>query len=198
LGKQLAIEHPMRVDVVIPVPDSAVSAAEGYAKQAHLPLEIGIVKNRYIHRTFIRPAQRLREQDVEMKFNPIRELITGRRIALIDDSLVRGTTIKRLVQRLRAIGVKEVHFLLSSPPVLYPDFYGIDTPDQTKLIASQVSLEEIRRFIGVDSLHFLSYEGMVKAIGVPEVSLCTSCFTGRYPVDIGERAKGVKQVVWRK
>jgi amidophosphoribosyltransferase len=133
-----------------------------------------------------------------MKFNPIRELITGRRIALIDDSLVRGTTIKRLVQRLRAIGVKEVHFLLSSPPVLYPDFYGIDTPDQTKLIASQVSLEEIRRFIGVDSLHFLSYEGMVKAIGVPEVSLCTSCFTGRYPVDIGERAKGVKQVVWRK
>lgn len=192
LGKYLAKESPVKADVVIPIPDSAIPAALGYAEASGIPFDHGLIKNRYIHRTFIRPAQKLRDKDVTMKLNPIPEIIRGKRVAVIDDSIVRGTTAKKLVDRLRSAGAKEVHLLISSPPIRYPDFYGIDTPRQKDLIAGQMSLPEIKAFLRVDSLHFLSYRNLIKAVGIPESHLCTSCFTGRYPVDIGKLKTTIK------
>jgi len=192
-GRMLAKECKIDADVVIPVPDSAISAALGFSQASGILFDHGLIKNRYIHRTFIQPAQRLREKAVEMKLNPITEVIAGKKVIVIDDSIVRGTTSKKLVERIRAAGAKEVHLLISSPPVLYPDFYGIDTPKQNDLIAFRMSLEEITKFIGADSLHFLSYEGLIKATGLPVSCFSTSCFTGIYPSDIGERKLEIKK-----
>lgn len=190
-GQTLATEVHLDVDTIIPVPDSAIPAALGYSQQSGILFDHGLVKNRYIHRTFIRPAQKLRMDDVDMKLNPVREVIAGKRVAIVDDSIVRGTTAKRLAQKLRTVGAKEVHMLISSPPVLYPDFYGIDTPSQNELIASRMDCDKIAQTIGVDSLHFLSYKGMMNAIDVDEKLLSTSCFTGKYPISLKERAKEV-------
>jgi amidophosphoribosyltransferase len=189
LGRYLAKEYLVKADVIIPVPDSAIPAAMGYAEASGIPFDLGLIKNRYIHRTFIRPAQKLRDKDLDMKLNPLPSIIKGKSIAVVDDSIVRGSTAKKLVERLRKNGAKEVHLLISSPPVVFPDFYGIDTPNQKDLIASQISIPEIVKYLQADSLHFLSYTGLVQAIGVKEVELCTSCFTGKYPVSIGEREK---------
>lgn len=189
LGRYLAKEYLVKADVIIPVPDSAIPAAMGYAEASGIPFDLGLIKNRYIHRTFIRPAQKLREKDLDMKLNPLHSIIKGKRIAVVDDSIVRGSTAKKLVEKLRKHGAKEVHLLISSPPVVYPDFYGIDTPNQKELIASQISIPEIVKYLKADSLHFLSYQGLIEAIGVKDVQLCTSCFTGNYPVSIGEREK---------
>ncbi|MBW3538569.1 amidophosphoribosyltransferase [Candidatus Parcubacteria bacterium] len=194
LGVNLAREYPLRADVVVPVPDSAIPAALGYAQAAGIRFDHGLIKNRYIHRTFIRPTQRLRERDVQMKLNPLPEVLMGKRVVVIDDSIVRGTTTKQIVQMLFGAGAKAVHLLVSSPPVKFPDFYGINTPRQGDLIAARLSLEEIRRHVGADSLGYLSYDGMIAATGRSAKSFSTSCFDGVYPIGIAERAKEVLQV----
>ncbi|MDP3941354.1 MAG: phosphoribosyltransferase family protein, partial [bacterium] len=193
LGRLLAKEANIKADVVIPVPDSAVPAALGYAEASKIPFDFGLVKNRYIGRTFIMPDQRLRDRGVQMKLNPIRESIEGKSVIVIDDSIVRGTTAKKLVRLLRDAGAKKVHMMSSCPPMMFPDFYGINTPTQEELIATTMPLEKIKTFIGADSLHYLSYEGLIKATGLPESTFCTSCFTGNYPIDIGENEKRIKR-----
>lgn len=194
LGKELAKEYKIDADVVIPVPDSSIPAAIGYAQESGIPFEFGLVKNRYIGRTFIMPDQKLRDRGVQMKLNPIGEIIKGKKVILVDDSIVRGTTSRKLVKMVREAGAKEVHLLSSCPPVKYPDFYGIATPFQKDLIGAQMSISEIEKFVGADSLYYLSYESLIKATGIPEEKFCTSCFTGDYPIDIGENAKHIKKV----
>ncbi len=184
-GAQLAREHPVEADVVIPVPDSGVFAAVGYARESGIPFEFGLVRNHYVGRTFIEPKQTIRNFGVKVKLNPVREIIEGKRVILIDDSIVRGTTSKKIVRMLKQLGAKEVHMRISSPPTTGPCYYGIDTPQRRELIASGQSVEEIRRFIEADSLGYLSEEGMLNAVqdgADPQRLYCTACFTGKYPV----------------
>lgn len=190
-GRALAQEHPINADIVIPVPDSATPAAEGYAEQSGIPMRQALIKNRYIHRTFIQPDQRIRDGDVAMKLIPIPEVLAGKRVIVIDDSLVRATTMKRIVEILRRAGAIEVHVCISSPPVRFPDFYGIDTPVQQKLIASHMSVEQIRNVINANSLQYLPYDRLIQATGLPEHVFSTSCFTGIYPIDIGKRREEI-------
>ncbi|MEK7479702.1 MAG: amidophosphoribosyltransferase [Patescibacteria group bacterium] len=190
-GIQLAKEYPLEADVVIPVPETAIPSAIGYAQALGISFEMGLVKNRYIHRTFITPEQHIREQGVKAKLTPLPEIIGGKRVVIFDDSIVRGTTSRQIVKMVFEAGAKEVHFLVASPPVKFPDFYGIDTPKQSDLIASTKSVEEMREFLGATSLRFLSYEGMIQATGIPEDQFSTSCFSGVYPIDIRERAKEI-------
>ncbi|PIR83631.1 amidophosphoribosyltransferase [Candidatus Kaiserbacteria bacterium CG10_big_fil_rev_8_21_14_0_10_51_14] len=192
-GVQLAKEYPVEADVVIPVPETAVASAIGYAQTLGIPFEMGLTKNRYIHRTFITPEQHVREQGVKAKLTAMPEVLAGKRVVVFDDSIVRGTTSRQIVKMIFEAGAKEVHFLVASPPVKYPDFYGIDTPKQESLIAATKSVEEIEKYLGATSLRFLSYEGMIKATGISEDQFCTSCFTGVYPIDIKERAKEVQK-----
>jgi len=194
LGMHLAKESPRAADVVIPVPDSAIPAAEGYAEVSGIPVRTGLVKNRYIHRTFIQPEQHLREKHVEMKLNPLPEAVAGKNVIVVDDSIVRGTTSRKLVAMIRRAGAKRVHLAISSPPIRYPDFYGIDTPQQQDLIASTMSIKKITTYIGADSLQYLSFDGMIAATGLPEGVFSTSCFTGDYPIDIHERASDIVRV----
>ncbi|QQZ09112.1 amidophosphoribosyltransferase [Heyndrickxia vini] len=188
MGKQLAMEAQIDADVVTGVPDSSISAAIGYAELAGIPYELGLIKNRYVGRTFIQPSQSLREQGVKMKLAPVRGVVEGKRVIMVDDSIVRGTTSRRIVTMLREAGAKEVHVCISSPPMKNPCFYGIDTSTHEELIASKHSVEEIREMIGADSLTFLSVEGMLKAIGRPQdgnqCGQCLACFTGNYPTEI--------------
>ncbi len=186
-GKMLAKEFVPQVDIIVPVPDTAMPVALGYSEVTGIPMEMALVKNRYVHRTFIEPDQKSREHSVALKLIPMPEVLTGKRIAIIDDSIVRGTTSKRLVESLFKAGAKEVHFLVSSPKVMFPDFYGIDTPQQKDLIAATKSVDEICAYLGATSLHYLSVEGLVEAIGIPKENLSTSFFTGEYPIDILER-----------
>jgi amidophosphoribosyltransferase len=172
------------------VPDSSTSAAIGYAEAAGIPYEIGLIKSRYAGRTFIQPNQELREQGVKMKLSAVRGVLEGKRVVMVDDSIVRGTTSRRIVQMLREAGATEVHVRISSPPVKHPCFYGIDTPDRDQLIAAYKSVEEIRKEIGADTLAFLSMEGMMDAIGLNyggnNRGHCLACFTGQYPTEIEE------------
>ncbi|MDD5147649.1 MAG: amidophosphoribosyltransferase [Candidatus Daviesbacteria bacterium] len=191
LGKELAKETNIKADVVIPVPDSAIPAAIGFSKQSGIPFEMGLIKNRYIHRTFISPEKHTRGHIVQLKLNPVRYVLNGKKVAVVDDSIVRGTTSKEIIKMIRSAGAKEVHLLVSSPPVKFPDFYGIDTPDQKELIAAVKSIGQIEKELGVDSIHYLSYQGLIKAIGLSEDLLCTALFNGNYPVDIGERRKEI-------
>ncbi|WP_010678035.1 amidophosphoribosyltransferase [Bacillus timonensis] len=188
LGKQLALEAPIEADVITGVPDSSISAAIGYAEESGIPYELGLIKNRYVGRTFIQPSQSLREQGVKMKLSPVRGVVEGKRVVMVDDSIVRGTTSRRIVNMLRDAGATEVHVCISSPPIKNPCFYGIDTSTHEELIASSHSVEEIRQIIGADSLTFLSPEGLVKAIGRPfegeTRGQCMACFTGKYPTEI--------------
>ena len=190
-GETLARECPLEIDIVVPVPDTAMPVAIGYSQKSGVPLEMGLVKNRYVHRTFIEPDQKSREHSVALKLITLPEVLAGKRVAVIDDSVVRGTTSKRLIESLFKAGAKEVHFLVSSPPVKFPDFYGIDTPKQSDLIASHKTVEEIREFLGATSLHFLSLEGLIESIGIPADHLSTSFFTGEYPIDLLERKNEV-------
>ncbi len=190
-GRELAKEFPIEADMVVPVPDSSVYMAVGYAEESGIPLEMGIVRNRYVHRTFLRPSQDQRKRDVQLKLNPVPETLSGKRVILIDDSIVRGTTMKQVVEMMYRAGVKELHLLISSPPVRYPDFYGIDTPHQKDLIAAQKTVEETCEYLGADSLHYLSFDGMIQATGLPAANFCTSCFDGTYPIPIGHRAKEI-------
>ncbi|MFJ8247692.1 amidophosphoribosyltransferase [Peribacillus asahii] len=188
LGKQLAKEAKIEADVVTGVPDSSISAAIGYAEETGIPYEMGLIKNRYVGRTFIQPSQSLREQGVKMKLSPVRGVVEGKRVVMVDDSIVRGTTSRRIVNMLKDAGAKEVHVVISSPPIKNPCFYGIDTSTTSELIASSKSIEEIRELIGADSLTFLSVEGMVEAIGRPFAGetrgSCLACFTGNYPTEV--------------
>ncbi|MFA5791591.1 MAG: amidophosphoribosyltransferase [Candidatus Paceibacterota bacterium] len=190
-GKVLAEECKLKVDMVIPVPDTATPVVLGYGEVSGIPIEMALVKNRYVHRTFIEPDQKSREHSVALKLIPLKKVLKGKKIAIIDDSIVRGTTSKRLVQALFKAGAKEVHFLVSSPPVRFPDFYGIDTPKQKNLIASNKTIEEVRKFLGATSLHYLSLSGLIKSIGLPKDHLSTSLFTGIYPIDLKERKSEV-------
>lgn len=193
-GRQMVKEFPIEADVVIPVPDSSIPAALGYSQSSGIPFEIGLIKNRYIHRTFIRPTTQLRERDLKMKLNPVVETIKGQRVILVDDSIVRGTTMRHLVSMVFEAGAKEVHLLITSPPVRYPDFYGINTPRQAELLAAYMTEEEMRDYVGATSLCFLSYDGMLKATGLPKKDFSTSCFDGVYPIPIGRRNDEILQL----
>ncbi|MGZ0051936.1 amidophosphoribosyltransferase [Brevibacillus gelatini] len=188
LGKQLALESAIDADVVTGVPDSSISAAIGFAEATGIPYEIGLIKNRYVGRTFIQPSQELRERAVYLKLSAVRKVVEGKRVVMIDDSIVRGTTSNRIVRMLREAGAKEVHVRISSPPVMNSCFYGIDTSTRDELIAATKSVEEIRQIIEADSLAFLSVEGMIDAIGrqdsAPNKGHCLACFTGEYPTEI--------------
>jgi len=184
MGKILAREQPADGDVVIAVPDASVPAAIGYATEAGLPFREGFVKNRYIGRTFIQPVQDQRSGDVALKLNPLPEVLKGKRVIVVDDSIVRGTTTPRVVAQLRRAGAREVHMRISSPPMRWPCYLGVDTAPVESLIASRMSVAQIREHIGADSLGYLSEEGLVEAIGLPESTLCNACFHGRYPMPI--------------
>lgn len=190
-GAQLATESPADVDVVVPVPDSGVPAAIGYAQKAGIPYELGIIRNHYVGRTFIQPTQAIRELGVRLKHSANRAAIAGKRIVLIDDSLVRGTTSVKIVRMMREAGAREVHFRIASPPITHPDFYGIDTPEKDKLLAATHDLEAMRRYIGADSLAFLSVDGLYHALGFagrdPQTPQFTDhCFTGDYPTPLSD------------
>ena len=191
-GIQLAKEYPLEADVVIPVPETAIPSAIGYAQTLGISFEMGLVKNRYIHRTFITPEQHIREQGVKAKLTALPGVMRGKRVVIFDDSIVRGTTSQQIVKMVFEAGAKEVHFLVASSPVQFPDFYGIDTPRQSDLIAATKSVEEMREFLGATSLRFLSFDGMIQATGIPEERFSTSSFTGVYPIDIRERAKEIQ------
>lgn len=197
-GRELAREYKLNVDAIVPVPDTATPVALGYSAESGIPMEMALVKNRYVHRTFIEPDQKSRRHSVALKLIPLAHVLRGKSIAVIDDSIVRGTTSQRLVQTLFKAGAKEVHFLVSSPPIRFPDFYGIDTPKQKDLIASNKSIEGIRKFLGATSLHYLSFEGLIRSIGLPKEELSTSFFTGEYPIDLKERIKEVNYDVPKK
>lgn len=194
-GIMLAKESPKEVDVVIPVPETAVPSAIGYAQELGVPFEMALVKNRYIHRTFIEPSQVARDEKVKMKLTPLEDIIRGKRVAVVDDSIVRGTTSRQIVKMLFEAGAKEVHFLSASAPVKFPDFYGIDTPDQKNLIASQKTVSEIKDFLGATTLSFLSVDGMVSATGLPRERFSLSAFTGEYPIDIGDKKNEISYEV---
>ncbi|HTE48897.1 MAG TPA: amidophosphoribosyltransferase [Candidatus Paceibacterota bacterium] len=191
LGRILARDNKLLVDMVIPVPETAIPAAIGYAEESGIPFEIAIAKNRYINRTFIEPTQALRQEKVKMKLNPIIDVIKGKKIAVMDDSIVRGNTSKQIVKMLFDSGAKEVHFLVSSAPIRFPDFYGIDTPNQNDLISSRKTIAEICAFLGATSLSYLSIDGMVEATGLPKERFSLSAFDGIYPIPIYERAKEI-------
>jgi len=190
-GKYLAHEWKLKVDAIVPVPDTAFPVALGYSEASGIPIEMALVKNRYVHRTFIEPDKKSREHSVALKFIPLKKILKGKKIAVIDDSIVRGTTSKKLIQNLFKAGAKEVHFLVSSPPIRFPDFYGIDTPKQKDLIASDKTVEQIRKFLGATTLHFLSLKNLIKSVGLPKGHLSTSFFTGIYPIDLKERIEEV-------
>ncbi len=190
-GKALAHEFKVKVDFVVPVPDTATPVAIGYSQASSTPIEMALVKNRYVHRTFIEPDQKSRRHSVALKLIPLPSVLKGKKVAIIDDSIVRGNTCKRLVETIFKSGAKEVHLIISSPPIRFPDFYGMDTPKQDELISSSKTIEETRQFLGATSLHYLSLDGMVKSIGLPKEHLSTSCFTGIYPIDLKERLSEV-------
>ena len=192
LGRQLALESPADVDMVMGVPDSGVPAAIGFSQESGVPYAEGLIKNRYVGRTFIQPTQSMRESGIRMKLNPLKDVLAGKRILIVDDSIVRGTTSRKIVKALRDAGAIEVHMRISSPPVTHPCFYGIDTDTQDQLIAATKSVQDIADQIGVDSLAYLSWEGMLKATQVDTESFCSACFTGDYPIPVPELVKRSK------
>ncbi|HEX6324547.1 MAG TPA: amidophosphoribosyltransferase [Vicinamibacterales bacterium] len=181
-GRRLAREQPVDADVVVPIPDSGVCAATGYAEASHIPLRMGLIRNHYVGRTFIQPQQSIRHFNVKVKLNPVRSILEGRRVVLVDDSIVRGTTSRKIVKMVRAAGAREVHMRISCPPTISPCFYGVDTPRRAELIAATHSIEEIRKYIEADSLGYLSLEGLLGSVGEKRGAYCTSCYTGEYPV----------------
>jgi amidophosphoribosyltransferase len=183
-GELLAHEAPVGADLVVAIPDSGTSAAIGYSKASGIPFGEILIKNRYIGRTFIQPEQRIRDMGVRMKFNPLREIVKGKRIIIVDDSIVRGTTIKRIIELLRKCGAKKIHIRSCSPPIKYSCYFGVDTPDSTKLIASEMNVEQIKKYINADSLAYLSLRGLVQAARQKRSTFCTACFSGKYPLPI--------------
>jgi amidophosphoribosyltransferase len=183
LGRRLARESPVAADVVVPIPDSGVCAAVGYSEAAGIPMRMGLIRNHYVGRTFIEPQQSIRHFGVRVKLNPVRSILEGKRVVLVDDSIVRGTTSRKIVKMVRAAGASEVHMRISCPPTISPCFYGVDTPRKKELIAATHTLEEIRKYLGADSLAYLSLEGLTSAVKGGRSKYCTSCYTGSYPVE---------------
>ncbi|HEV8169356.1 MAG TPA: amidophosphoribosyltransferase, partial [Pyrinomonadaceae bacterium] len=189
MGRRLAVEQPADADIVVPVPDSGVAASIGYAAESGLSFRFGLVRNHYVGRTFIEPRQSIRSFGVRIKLNPVRDLINGKRVVLIDDSIVRGTTSKKIVRMVREAGAKEIHVRISCPPTISPCYYGVDTPNKSELIAANMSVEEIRKFIEADSLGYLSLEGMIAATELSPDSSCVACWNGKYPTRITREAE---------
>ncbi len=196
LGRQLAREHPADADVVIPVPDSGNSAALGYSLESGIPFEFGMMRNHYVGRTFIQPKQQTRDFQARVKFNPVSAALEGKRVVVVDDSIVRGTTCKTRLRSIRDAGAREIHMRVSCPPIMHPCFYGIDFPTKNELIARTHSLEEIRVFLEVDTLGFISLEGMLGAVSGPKENYCTACYSGKYPLPFGPEAN--KYILERK
>ncbi len=184
LGRQVAKEHPVDADIVISIPDSSNTIGLGYSEESGIPFDIGLIRNHYIGRSFIRPEQKIRDLDVKIKFNPIRGVLKNKRVVVVDDSIVRGTTSKKLVKIIREAGAKEVHLRISSPPISWPCFYGINMPTKRELIASNRSVEQIRRLLGVDSLGYLSLKGLLSLSVLPDAGFCHACFSGKYGIKI--------------
>jgi amidophosphoribosyltransferase len=184
MGRRLAVEHPADADVVVPVPESGIPAAQGYAAASGIPYIDGLVKNRYVGRTFIEPTQMLRDQGIKLKLNPIPDTLRGRRVVLVDDSIVRGSTTRKLVAMVREAGASEVHLRVSSPPYRWPCFYGMDTADRETLIAARLEIDEIRRDLGADPLGYLSLDQLLEATGVADAGFCTACLSGKYPAAV--------------
>jgi amidophosphoribosyltransferase len=182
MGRQLAREHGVEADVVIAVPDSGVPAAMGYAEESGIRFELGLIRNHYVGRTFIEPQQSIRHFGVKIKLNPVREVLQGKRVVVIDDSIVRGTTSRKIVKMVRNAGAKEVHMRISSPPTSYPCYYGIDTPNRKELISASHTIDEIRRYITADSLGYLSHDGLIHSVGPENTNHCKACFSGDYPI----------------
>jgi len=182
MGRQLAREHQVDADIVIPIPDSGVPSALGYAEESGIPFELGLIRNHYVGRTFIEPQQAIRHFGVKIKLNPVREVLKDKRVVVIDDSIVRGTTSRKIVKMIRNAGAKEVHVRISSPPTSYPCYYGIDTPNRKELISSSHTIDEIRKYITADTLGYLSEDGLISSVGTENTSYCRACFTGSYPV----------------
>jgi amidophosphoribosyltransferase len=191
MGHQLAREHPVEADLVIPVPDSGVGAALGFSEESGVPYDTGLVRNHYVGRTFIEPQQGIRHFGVKVKLNPNREVLEGRRVVVVDDSIVRGTTSRKIVKMVRAAGAKEVHMRISSPPIQWPCYYGIDTPTRKELIGSSHKVDEIQRYLSASSLGYLSLDGLLKATGAEPDHFCHACFSGQYRVgfESGDRAQ---------
>jgi len=195
LGRLLAVEHAVPADIIVPVPDSGVPAAIGYALESGIEFRMGLIRNHYIGRTFIEPEQSIRDFGVKLKLNPVRGVLEGKRVVLVDDSIVRGTTSRKIVRMVREAGATEVHVRISCPPTISPCYYGIDTPTREELIASQHSVEEIRQFLGADSLGYLSLTSLRKAVNDSEGKFCTACYTGNYPTDLVQlEVAGQKEV----
>jgi amidophosphoribosyltransferase len=193
MGRALAQESPVEADLVVPVPDSAVSAAVGYAQQSGIPFAFGLIRNHYVGRTFIEPKATIRNFGVKVKLNPIRELLAGKRVILVDDSIVRGTVSRKIVKLVRAAGAKEVHVRISGPPTVSPCYYGVDTPNKKELIASDHTVEEIRKTIEADSLAYLSLEGLLRAVNAEENEFCSACYTGKYPLPLTEALPSTRE-----
>ena len=191
LGRLLAREHPVEADIVIGIPDSANTATLGYAEESGIRFEIGLIRNHYVGRTFIDPEQKVRDLDVKVKFNPVRGVLEGRRVVVIDDSIVRGTTSMKLVKMIREAGAREVHFRVSSPPLISPCYFGIDMPTREEFIANRMSVPEMEKYMGVDSLKYLSLEGMLSMKSLPDTHFCSGCFSGKYPIRV-PKANGDK------
>lgn len=182
MGEELAREHPVKADVVVPVPDSGVTAALGFSRESGIPLELGLIRNHYVGRTFIEPKQSIRDFGVKLKLNPNGDLLKGKSVVVVDDSIVRGTTSRKLMSLLRTAGAREIHLRISAPPTKDPCYYGIDTPSKEELIASHMNLEQIREYVGVDTLGYLSVEGLYRAVESVQGKFCDACFTGNYPL----------------
>ncbi|MDD5382379.1 MAG: amidophosphoribosyltransferase [Candidatus Margulisbacteria bacterium] len=192
MGKYLAKEHPVEADVIMPVPESGVPAAIGFSAESKIPYGEGLIKNRYIGRTFIQPSQEIRDLGVRIKLNPIRDAVRGKKVVVIDDSIIRGTTSRQIVRLIREAGAREVHMRISSPPNLSSCFYGIDTPTKAELIAANLSIEGIRKYLEADSLGYLSLKNLIRSISLPSKDLCLACLNGEYPVKIPERLQSLK------
>ncbi len=194
LGRILAREQPVDADAVVPVPDSGVCAAMGYAEASGVPLRMGLIRNHYVGRTFIEPESAIRHFGVKVKLNPVRSILEGRRVVLVDDSIVRGTTSRKIVKMVRSAGAREVHVRISCPPTISPCFYGVDTPRRSELIAATHTLDEIRTYLSADSVAYLSLEGLMEAVGSGQSRYCSSCYTGQYPVEFPRDEAGYLQL----
>src|SRR5215471_4907692 len=192
MGRILALENPVDADLVVPIPDSGVAAAVGFAQQSGIPFAFGLIRNHYVGRTFIEPKTSIRNFGVKIKLNPVKHLLAGKRVVLIDDSIVRGTTSRKIVKMVRAAGASEVHMRISCPPTISPCFYGVDTPTKKELIASSHTVAEIAKYIEADSLAYLSMAGMLRAVGGDENEFCTACYTGKYPLEFADMMPDAK------
>jgi amidophosphoribosyltransferase len=197
-GRVLAREAPVDADVVVPIPDSGVCAAIGFAEESGIPMRMGLIRNHYVGRTFIEPQQAIRHFGVRVKLNPVRSLLEGKRVVLIDDSIVRGTTSRKIVKMIKAAGAKEVHMRISCPPTVSPCFYGVDTPQRSELIAATHTTEEIRKYLNAETLSYLSLGGLMRGVGDGSKSYCTSCYTGVYPVAFPRDTKAYLQLTLKR